>query len=150
MFHSTTGTNMLLSFSLLHLPSDWMILLLSLPPFILLPSGLCWYRAWPVSCFKADLLKHRSALTNLQLLLYDAWSTPPGCSGRFLPTGKYPFSHLLPQVVLSLHPTHIVHLLVLAEHSPAANALTDRPNPANDPFKLEMMQYSVILSAFSL
>lgn len=43
--------------------------------------------------------------------------------------------------MLSLTPTHIVHLLVLAEHSPTTNALTDRPNPANNPYKLKLMQY---------
>lgn len=69
---------------------------------------------------------------------FHLWSSPPACSGHFLPTGeKKPFSHLLPQVVLSLHPTHIVHLLVLAEHSSTTNALTDRPNPANDPYEME-------------
>lgn len=69
-------------------------------------------------------------------------SAPPACSGCFLPTGKYPFSCLLPQNVLSLHPTHILHLLVLAELSPNTNALTDRPNPANDPYKLALTQSS--------
>ncbi|KAA8583441.1 hypothetical protein FQN60_015987 [Etheostoma spectabile] len=43
-------------------------------------------------------------------------------------------------VVLSLQPTHIAHLLVLAEHFPTTNALTDRPNPANDNYKLELKQ----------
>jgi len=52
---------------------------------------------------------------------------------------KYPLSHLLPQVVLSLQPTHIVHPLVFAA---TTNALTDCPNPADDSYKLELMQCS--------
>lgn len=75
---------------------------------------------------------------------------PPACSRCFLPTGKYPFSHLLPQVVLSLTQTHTVHLLMLAEHSPTTNASTDRPNPANDPYILKLMQYPCHSACFSL
>lgn len=87
----------------------------------------------------------------LQLLQCDFHqrSTPAACGGRFLPTGKHPFSHLLPRVVLSLHPTHIVHLLVVAKLSPTTNALTDRPNPANDSYKLELTQCSCHCVCFS-
>lgn len=57
----------------------------------------------------------------------------PACSRCFLLHWKIPIFSLIASGC-ALSPSH-PHLLLLAEHSPTTDASTDRPNPANDPWR---------------